>query len=179
MDNGSLATLKAAYDHDLENHWRSKEELDKKYQWVLERAEQYARKCNTTKEAVIAAWETKRDYWWLNYYQECEQPSLDGKASVMTTDEWRQEATRRFGPDKLDWKFKCPACGHIQTPRDFKDGGKEPERAATCCASRFGLGGSKTCKWTTGGFLKFNATYVIDDEFCPHLVFDFADAETK
>jgi hypothetical protein len=36
-----------------------------------------------------------------------------------TIDEWRAEAVRRFGPDPMFWKFKCPTCGHIQCGDDF------------------------------------------------------------
>lgn len=33
--------------------------------------------------------------------------------------EWLKEGEKLFGPDKRDWKFVCPNCGHIQSGRDF------------------------------------------------------------
>ena len=170
-------SLQEAKEHDIQEHWGPLEEIEEQYKWVLERASLYAEKCHTTQEAVINAWETKRDYWWRNFYSEANQPDFNKVATVYTMDEWKKEATRRFGPDKMNWKFKCPACSHIQSMRDFSNAHLEPERAITNCASRYGIGGIKTCKWTTGGFLRFNQTYVIDKEYFPHLVFDFADED--
>ena len=38
---------------------------------------------------------------------------------VMTRDAWEAEGVRRFGPEKLDWKFICPSCGHIASVNDW------------------------------------------------------------
>ena len=167
-------SLHEAKEHDIREHWRSLEEIEEKYKWVLDRASLYAEKCHTTQESVINSWESKRNYWWFSFYSEANQPEFGKTATVYTMNEWKKEAERRFGPNKMNWKFKCPSCGHVQSLKDFKDANIEPECAVTNCASRYDLGGVKTCKWTTGGFLRFNQTYVIDEEYFPHLVFDFA-----
>lgn len=37
-----------------------------------------------------------------------------------SVEEWKAEATRRFGPDMLKWRFRCPMCGHVASVQDFK-----------------------------------------------------------
>ena len=172
-------SLMEAYNHDINEKWRSKEELDNKLQWVLSRADAYAALCGTTRDEVLKAWESRRDYWWLNFYQDCNQPDPERMKGtpVMLYADWMNKGIRLYGPDMLDWSFKCPACGHIQTLREFKDAGVDEEHAFTCCASRFGLGGSTTCKWTTGGLLRFGGVYVIRPDFVPVLAFAFADEQ--
>lgn len=168
-----------AYNQDLKEGLRSKEELDSKLKWVLDRADAYADACKVKRDDVLKAWETKRNYWWLNFYQDCNQPDparMKGTPVVLYAD-WLKEGSRLYGPDMLDWRLKCPACGHIQTLREFKDAGVDEENAFTCCASRFNLGSNKTCKWTTGGLLRIGGVYVVRPDFVPVLAFAFADTE--
>ena len=150
-----------------EKEWKAK--LD----WVLARAEQYANRLGIDRETVLAAWEKRRDIWFVNYYQESHQPDLSNR-SVVTLAEWEAEGQRLYGKNKLDWKFRCPACGHIQTPHEFKAAGHSPHAAYSNCASRYGLGGRQDCKWTIGGLFIIGGRYVIDDKYTPHLVFEFA-----
>ena len=49
---------------------------------------------------------------------------------------WLAEAERLFGKDPLQWKFRCPVCGHIQTMADFKALGTEPQDAYQQCIGR-------------------------------------------
>lgn len=171
------ASLMEAYEHDLREKWRSKDELDRKLKWVLDRADAYASVCKSTREEVLKVWETKRNYWWLNYYQDCNQPDparMQGTPVILYAD-WLAKGARLYGPNMLDWRFKCPCCGHIQSLRDFKDAGVEEEKAITCCASRFGLGGRSDCKWTTSGLFRIGGCYVIRPDFVPVLAFAFAD----
>jgi hypothetical protein len=69
-------SLKAAYQSDLEKKYRNKEELLKKFNWVIGRAKHYSNKSGIPISDILDAWETGRDYWWLNYYQDCNQPKL-------------------------------------------------------------------------------------------------------
>lgn len=168
-----------AYNQDLKGGSRSKEELDLKLEWVLSRATAYAEVCGVERDDVLKAWEAKRDYWWINFYQDCNQPDparMKGTPVVLYAD-WLKKGSRLYGPDMLDWRLKCPACGHVQTVREFKEAGIDEDNAFTCCASRFNLGGSKTCKWTTGGLLRIGGVYVIRPDFVPVLAFSFADTE--
>lgn len=56
---------------------------------------------------------------------------------TMTYDAWLAEGERRFGADKKDWRFLCPACGHVASPRDFNAlGDSDPSRATVECIGR-------------------------------------------
>ena len=62
----------------------------------------------------------------------------DTTHKIMTIQEWREEGTRRFGEDYMDWKFECPMCGHIASIRDFKEAGaKGPDCACQECLGRY------------------------------------------
>ena len=81
-------SLKAAYIRDVHeagqrsSPMRDKQEFLRHFNWVINRAKHYAVRTDTTVEEVLDGWEEKRSYWWLNYYQECNQPKLpSGKPS--------------------------------------------------------------------------------------------------
>ena len=171
-----LSSLRSAFIHDLEARWRSKEELEAKLQWVLGRADKYAAFCGVTRDEVLTAWENKRDSWWFSYYADHKQPdprSLTGYP-VLRYQDWVARGKELYGPDMLDWQFVCPACGHVQTLREFHEVGIDPDYGVANCASRFGIGGSPTCKWTTGGLLRLGGYYVINPNYIPQLIFAFA-----
>lgn len=93
-------SLKAAYEHDVQrnnkdmlrgfNPMRNKDEFYRKFKWVIARALHYANYWNqgNLTEAlihVLNAWELRRSYWWLNYYQNCNQPKLNHTCPSVTT----------------------------------------------------------------------------------------------
>jgi hypothetical protein len=52
--------------------------------------------------------------------------------------EWLAEGERLFGKDIIKWK--CPVCGHIATPEDFRpfeDAGANPNSATCECIGRY------------------------------------------
>ena len=76
-------SLKAAYIRDVKNSteskrrsMRDKAEFLRKFQWVIARATHYAYKHNVRIEVILNEWEAARNYWWLNYYQDCMQPKI-------------------------------------------------------------------------------------------------------
>ena len=69
-------SLKAAYAHDIRKKNRTKSELLRHFKWVIGRATHYSQKQNRLIQEVLNEWESRRTYWWLNYYQECKQPKL-------------------------------------------------------------------------------------------------------
>lgn len=75
-------SLKEAYMSDARRAgkearpMRSKGELYEKFQWVISRCFHYAQKLNKQPWDVLDEWESKRDYWWLSYYQESRQPKI-------------------------------------------------------------------------------------------------------
>lgn len=40
----------------------------------------------------------------------------------LTQDQWADEARARFGPDPLDWRVRCTACGHTQSAAELPTG---------------------------------------------------------
>ena len=55
---------------------RSKLEFLRHFNWVISRAKHYAYVHQKPIEVILNDWESKRSYWWLNYYQDCNQPKL-------------------------------------------------------------------------------------------------------
>lgn len=47
-----------------------------KFKWVIDRAKQYGEKLGVPWAQVLDSWEADRTYWYMNYYQECNQPSI-------------------------------------------------------------------------------------------------------
>lgn len=154
-----------------------------KLKWVIERAQQYADALGVSRDEVIDAWENKRDYWYMSYYQECMQPSLDGSIRVLKFADWQNELINRFGPNPDNWKFVCPVCGHVQSVADFKAIGKSPNFAYSCCIGRFTDNNDKTgvkgCNYAVNGSISLNTTTVISDRYLPVKVFELAPAPSK
>ena len=98
-----------------------------KYKWVIERAEHYAAIMGMTKEEVIECWEESRGYWYMNYYQDANQPLLDhGNVKVFeTVEDLRESAKPELG-------FICPSCG------------KETKDSTSC----------EHCDWKAWGLLR-------------------------
>lgn len=131
-----------------------------KYKWVLDRAKHYSELTRNPVEKVIEAWENNRTYWYMNYYQECNQPLLENNA-VLFYDDWVKILNERFGTP-ANWAFKCPNCGHIQTVNDFVINGFPQDAVTTNCIGRYKKddGG---CDWTLGGLLKIHNQSVLKD----------------
>jgi len=75
-----------------------------------------------------------------------------------TQEEWKAEAQRRLGENFMNWKFKCPMCGHVASVRDFKNAGaSDPNCAYTECIGRYTgkgapqKGDSSGCNWCSYG----------------------------
>jgi len=67
-------------------------------------------------------------------------------------EEWLTEGKNKFGDNFLNWKFKCPRCGRINSVKEFKDAGADrPDRAATNCIGRYDR--NKGCDWAAYGLL--------------------------
>ena len=145
-----------------------------KYKWVLDRAELYAKLTKKTKEDVIKAWEEKRNYWYMNFYQECNQPDINGDVKVLMIEDWIRQLKEKFGKDPNGWKFKCPSCGGVQSGQDFIDGGitEFDRKVYFDCIGRHVKG--KGCNWTLGGLIAIHKTVVVKDLVITP-VFEMAD----
>lgn len=149
-----------------------------KLKWILDRAYQYADAIGVSRDEVIDKWEAGRNYWYMNYYQECNQPALDGKTKVVKIKDWHKELIARFGKNHKDWKFICPACGHIQSISDFMEIDIDPNYAYSNCIGRHTGRNDKTgkegCNYTINGLISLNKTTVINENYIPVKVFEMA-----
>ncbi len=148
-----------------------------KLKWILERAKHYAIKTNKTIDEILEIWETDRTYWYMNYYQDCNQPLLDSD-TILLYDDWINELKNRFGDDAKKWSFKCPSCGEIQNTQDFIDNNIEsPENKVYInCIGRYIK--NRGCNWTLGGLFKINKISVLKEgQVFP--VFEMADKPQK
>lgn len=106
-----------------------------------------------------------------------------------TLAEWLAEGERRFGSSQLKWKFRCPACGHVQAVEDFrpyKEKGCTAETARFNCIGRYsgarpnaGLNGNGKadgpCDYTSGGLFDLRPVVVITPDGERVRTFDFAE----
>lgn len=110
--------------------------------------------------------------------------SVPAAPLTMTHAEWLAEGERRFGPDKRQWRFKCPCCGHVATTLDWINAGASAEAIAFSCVGRWS--GAKReafsttrregpCDYAGGGLFRLNPVRVTDEEGKEHDVFAFAD----
>jgi hypothetical protein len=75
-----------------------------KLTWIVERSKHYAEKTGLTPEAILDAWESRRNYWYMNYYQESCQPKIDdGSVRVFETVQDFIDSVGTAG-------FRCPFC---------------------------------------------------------------------
>jgi hypothetical protein len=107
--------------------------------------------------------------------------------SLMPHAAWVAEGERRFGPDRMEWKFVCPACGHIARTADWKEAGAPEGAVAFSCVGRWlpnsGPGRafatanvlpSKPCDYAGGGLFGLNPLLVEDLDGKSHRLFAFA-----
>lgn len=105
---------------------------------------------------------------------------------VMTVTEWRDEASRRFGPDPMNWRFVCPACKFEQSVADYHAAGAPEGAVAFSCVGRWradvdnaAFDGSHQgpCNYAGGGLFRLNPVTVLQPGGDKHTVFAFADAK--
>lgn len=105
-----------------------------------------------------------------------------------TYQEWMDEAKQRFGDDFRQWKFICPACGHIQSVQDFIDLGLDPNDAFKECIGRHNgnmkpanKSNGNGCDWCSYGLFGtlWKGICVITDDETKMEIFDFAPADKE
>lgn len=78
-----------------------------KLAWVVARARHYAEKTGLRAEDILDAWEDRRDYWYMNYYQESRQPEIKGNnVRVFETVADLSASVGKAG-------FRCPHCNEV------------------------------------------------------------------
>lgn len=96
--------------------------------------------------------------------------------------DWLKEARARLPSDAtpLDMRFKCPLCGNVATPRDFKDAGADPQRAPHECIGRTATPmvkaerGKQPCDYAAFGFIPLGRPVLMPGGTIAQ-VFPFAD----
>lgn len=80
-----------------------------KFKWIVDRAKHYAEKTGLNWEDILDSWEEDCSYWYMNYYQDCNQPIIKGDNVKVfkTVDEMRNTIKNN--------QFRCPSCGGIST----------------------------------------------------------------
>lgn len=78
-----------------------------KFAWTINQAKHYAEVTGLNWTDVLNAWEEDRDYWYMNYYQECNQPKISGNNVRMyeTPEDFRMEVEKDG--------FYCPNCRRV------------------------------------------------------------------
>jgi hypothetical protein len=103
-----LASVIADEKHD-EGHGRKHfHNYREKLNWTIERAKHYAVRLNISPCEMLNTWESNRDYWYMNYYQDARQPLLDESVRVFETTDDLLKSIGKNG-------FRCPVCGGVSS----------------------------------------------------------------
>ena len=110
-----------------------------------------------------------------------ETKKTDGRRSV-TYAAWLAEGAALFGDDRSVWRFKCPACGYLQTVADYDAAGLPRSAAAFSCIGRgrverrkaFGGVGPGPCDYAGGGLFAINPVEVVFSDGGKLSAFEFA-----
>ena len=88
------------------------------FKWVIDRVKHYAKKTGLSEEEILDTWEKQRSYWYLNYYQESNQPLIEGdNVRVFETKDEFQKSLQGLG-------FRCPKCNHTSMKHNECDSNK-------------------------------------------------------
>lgn len=99
-----------------------------KFKWIMDRVKHYSEKTGIPEVELLNAWEEHRDYWYMNWYQDSNQPLI--KAESVKVFKTVDELKESIG----DKGFRCPNCGGVSSNpyecdsdvivKDIKDGKK-------------------------------------------------------
>lgn len=109
-----------------------------KFKWAVDRAKHYEEKLGIPWKEVLKSWEDDRSYWFLNYYQDCNQPLIESDNVFV----FENAAELRA---KCGKQFICPHCKGISTNPYECNSGNEVN--------------GKICCWKAYGFLRFGLCF--------------------
>jgi hypothetical protein len=136
VDCEGYRSLREAVEESVNRGHRSRQELEQKFRWVVRHAHHYEQKTGVPATEILDAWEEKRDYWFLNYYQEANQPVILGDGSVRVFDTKDDALASIVSP-----QFRCPMCGGVSTNAYVCNSGKEMSAGKICDWKVYGLMG--------------------------------------
>ena len=130
-ENGpGLKKLKESAEDDLKRgnyHAGPLEKID----WIIERAKHYQLKTGKPYQEIIDIWVSKKSYWYINYFQEANQPLITVEDVYLFENiEAAKESFKELG-------FRCPRCGGIS-------------KSPTECDTNIVVD-KKTCDWKSYG----------------------------
>lgn len=100
-------------------------------------------------------------------------------ARTLTHEEWLARGEELYGPRGRDWKFRCVACGHVQSAVAVVARNPAIELLSTRDWIYFSCEGRRTasvgCDWTLGGLFTLHSLEVVDDGGVRRPAFEFAD----
>ena len=113
-------------------------------------------------------------------------------ATIVPVVEWLARGRALFGEDPLQWRFKCPICGHVQTMADFKAIGAQSQSAYRECIGRHlpksasNLGGTpgkdgrkSPCDYAAYGLFQFGDKVIPEGQEKVITVFYFDDGKVE
>ena len=114
-------------------------EYCEKYKWAVDRAKHYEEKLGISWKEILKSWEDDRTYWFMNYYQDAEQPLIDSDNVFVfeTVEELRE---------KCGQQFICPCCKGISTDPYECNSGKK-------------IGKKKICDWKSYGLFQHDLVF--------------------
>ena len=129
-DGPGLKELRELAEDDLKrgnNHAGPLEKIE----WIIERAKHYQLKTGKPYQEIIDIWVSKKNYWYINYFQEANQPLITGEDVYLFENiEEAKESFKELG-------FRCHRCGGIS---------KSPKECDTNIVID-----KKTCDWKAYG----------------------------
>ena len=129
-DGPGLKELRESAEDDLKrgnNHVWPLEKIE----WIIERAKHYQLKTGKPYQEIIDTWVSKKNYWYINYFQEANQPLITGEDVYLFENiEEAKESFKELG-------FRCHRCGGIS---------KSPKECDTNIVID-----KKTCDWKAYG----------------------------
>lgn len=113
-------------------------EYCEKYKWAVDRAKHYEEKLGISWKEILKSWEDDRTYWFMNYYQDAEQPLIDSDNVFVfeTVEELRE---------KCGQQFICPHCKGISTDPYECNSGKKVHK--------------KVCDWKSYGLFQHDLVF--------------------
>jgi hypothetical protein len=111
-----------------------------KLNWIVNRAKHYAEKTGLSPEAILDAWDAGRVYWYMNYYQDANQPLLD--AANVRVFQTVADVVAAVGTQG----FRCPYCKGVS---------KNPSACDSGLKVKLMNGkGLETCNWKVYGLFR-------------------------
>lgn len=105
--NGCTSETRTIGEYGQPGFKRCDHSFCNKFKWIIDRAKHYGEKTGIPWEKILDSWEAHRDYWYMNYYQECNQPEIkEGRVRIFDNDE-------DFRKSVGDKGFRCPKCGRV------------------------------------------------------------------